>query len=497
MTARSPRPPLTGAAMFDYDLIVIGGGAAGMVSSTLAAGLGRKTAIIERRNLGGECTWYGCVPSKALIKAANVYRYAAHAGRLNYGLAALNFEGGQGCVDPERVMDHVREVVAKVYHGHRPEVFRTRGMDIIFGDPAFIDDHHVEVGGDTLSAGRFIIATGSSAFIPLIEGVGSVPYLTNETIFAMEKLPPSMIVLGGGPIGTEIAQALQRLGVEVTIVEMADQIMIREDKELRDLLAGRLASEGLTLLTRTRAVKLSGEAGAIRLEVEDPDKKMRDIWAASVLVAVGRKANVEGLAMEKAGVEYSAKGIKTDGTLRTTAANIYACGDVAGPYQFSHMAEYQARIATLNALLPVKKRADYTHYIWCMFTDPELAHAGLTEEEARQGRGDGVRVYRWQFADTDRGKTDGEEFGLCKIICDNKMRVLGAHILGSKAGDLIHELQVAKTLDIPLDRLDSVIHIYPTLSDVIRQPAKLAHIDRLKANPFLKLLGLFFGPKKK
>ena len=262
-------------------------------------------------------------------------------------------------------------------------------------------------------------------------------------------------------------------------------------------MAGRLVAEGLTLLTRTRAVKLSGETGAVRLLVEGPGKETRDVSAASVLVAVGRKANVEDLAMEKAGVEYSPKGIKTDATLRTTAANIYACGDVVGPYQFSHMAEYQARIATQNALLPIKKRVDYTHYIWCMFTDPELAHAGLTEDEARESRGSKVKVYRWRFADTDRGKTDGEEFGLCKIICDDKLRILGAHILGSRAGDLMHELQVAKTLGIPLDKLDSVIHIYPTFSDVVKQPAKLSHIDRLRANPFLKLLSAFFGPKKK
>jgi pyruvate/2-oxoglutarate dehydrogenase complex dihydrolipoamide dehydrogenase (E3) component len=477
---------------FDYDLIAVGGGAAGMVSSTLAAGLGRKTALIEHRMLGGECTHYGCVPSKALIKAANMFYYAAGAGRPYYSMTDI----APGALESGRVMEHVREVVRKVYHGHRPEVFRTRGMEIIFGEPAFVDNHHIEVNGRTLSARSFIISTGSSALIPQIEGIDTVPYLTNEGIFGLEKLPRSMLVLGGGPIGTELAQAMSRLGVRVTIVEMGDRILIREDRELGDLIAARLAGEGITILTKTRAVRLSRENGLIGLSVEGAGPGPRLLTAEAVLVAVGRKANVEGLGLENAGVSYSLKGIKADDILLTTAPNIYASGDVAGPFQFSHMAEYQARIATQNALLPVRKHARYDHYAWCMFTDPELAHAGLTEDEARNIHGDRVRVYRWAFKDTDRGKTDAEELGLSKIICDHRYRILGAHILGSRAGDLIHELQAAKTLGIPLHKLDSVIHVYPTFSDVVKQPAKLCHIDRLKGNPFLRMAGAFFGKKK-
>jgi len=478
---------------FDYDLIVIGGGGAGIVSSNLAAGLGKKVALVEHRMLGGECTQYGCVPSKALIKAANIYHYAKDASRMDFGLTAKS----EPVIDPGNVMDHVRSVIQKVYEGERPEVFEKRGIDVIIESPVFIDDRHIEVGGRTLSAGSFIISTGSSAFVPPIEGIKSVPYLTNETMFGLKDLPGSMIVLGGGPIGTELAQALHRLGVKVTIVEMGDQILIREDKELRDLLAERLAAEGLKILTKTKAVRLSEANGGIFLTVEYQDKEAGVIEAESVLVAVGRKANVEGLKLENAGIEYSPKGIKTDDTLKTSAPHIYACGDVVGPYQFSHMAEYQARIATQNALLPIKKHANYEHYIWCMFTDPELAHAGLTEEEAREKHDGKVRIYRWAYKDTDRGKTDMEEFGLSKIICDDKYKVLGAHILGSHAGELIHEVQVIKTLDIPFCKLDSVIHIYPTFSDVIKQPAKLCYIDELKSNPFVQLLGSFFGPKKK
>ncbi|HEY3277702.1 MAG TPA: NAD(P)/FAD-dependent oxidoreductase [Syntrophorhabdaceae bacterium] len=479
---------------FDYDLIVVGGGAAGMVSSSLAAGLGKKVALVEHRTLGGECTRSGCVPSKALIKSANIYHYAKNAGLMDYGLSTGEGENG---IRPDRVFGHVRNVVGKVYHGHRPEVFRERGMELVFGKPAFLDNHHIDVDGKTLSAESFIIATGSRAFIPPIEGIAAVPVLTNETVFELERLPSSMIVLGGGPIGTELAQALARLGVAVTIVEMAEQILIREEKEMRDLLAERFAGEGLTILTRTKALKLEHLGGLIHLTVEGPDKEERVITAETILVAVGRKPNIEDLDLNKAGVDHSAMGITTDKTLRTAAPNIYACGDVVGPYQFSHMAEYQARIATQNALLPVKKHVDYEHYIWCMFTDPELAHAGLTEEQARADHGSSIKVYKWEYANTDRGKTEVEEFGFCKIICDDKYKVLGAHIMGSRAGDLIHELQIIKTLGLPLYKLDSVIHIYPTFSDVIRQPAKQSHIDELKGNIFVQLLSTLFGKKEK
>jgi pyruvate/2-oxoglutarate dehydrogenase complex dihydrolipoamide dehydrogenase (E3) component len=477
---------------FDYDVIVIGGGAAGMVSSKLARGLGRKVALVEKGKLGGECTNYGCVPSKALIKAANVYHYRAHVVAADYGLSAKN----RVEIDQSRVMTHVRNVVQKVYDGHPPAVFEKLGIDVVFGNPVFANDHHIQVDGKVLSAGSFIICTGSSALVPPIEGMDSVPYLTNQNVFDLARLPRSMIILGGGPIGTELAQALNRLGVKITIVEMGDQILIREDRELRDLLAERLYAEGITILTKTKAVKVSHHQGSILLTVEYANGETGVVEAESLLVAVGRKANVVGLSLEKAGVDYTQKGIKTDAALRTSAKNIYACGDVVGPYQFSHMAEYQARIAAQNLLFPVKKHADYEHYVWCTFTDPELAHAGLTEEEAREKYGDGIKVYRWRYEDTDRGKTDVEGLGMSKVICDDKYRVLGAHILGSRAGELLHEIQVIKTLGIPFYKLDSVIHIYPTFSDVIKQPAKVSHIEKVRQNPFVRMLGGLFGPKR-
>ncbi len=476
---------------YDFDLIVIGGGAAGLVASKFAAGMGKKVAIVEKDRVGGECTNYGCVPSKTLIKTAKMFN---RIGRLDE--IGLNY-GERPSVVMDDVMGHVRRMVEKIYEGHRPKALERQGIRVVSGDGRFRDNHSFTVNGETLSAASFIICTGSSAFVPPIAGLDTVPYMTNATLFEMKDLPRSMTILGGGPIGIEMAQALNYLEVVVTVVEMGEQVLIREDAETRDLLAGRLRGQGLTLQTGAKATKVEENGGLLTVTVENVHGQQSVVSADTVLVAVGRKANVEGLDLEAAGVEYSQKNIKTNQRLRTTASNIYACGDVVGPYQFSHMAEYQARIAARNALFPIKARVNYDHYIWCTFTDPELAHAGLTEEEARQRYGDKVKIYRWQYADTDRARTEADEWGVSKFICDTSYRLLGAHILGARAGELIHEAQILKTLDIPLHKLDSVIHVYPTFSDVVRQPAKIAHIDRLLTNVFVRSLSRFVGGKKR
>jgi pyruvate/2-oxoglutarate dehydrogenase complex dihydrolipoamide dehydrogenase (E3) component len=475
---------------YDFDLIVIGGGAAGLVASKFAAGMGKKVAIVEKDKIGGECTHYGCVPSKTLIKTAKMLNRLGSLGEIG-----LKY-GEKPSVVKDDVMAHVRRTVEKIFQGHRPEVLERQGIHVVSGDGRFRDNHSFTVNGKTLSAASFIICTGSSAFVPPIAGLDTVPFMTNDTLFEMKDLPSSMIILGGGPIGIEMAQALNYLGVVVAVIEMGDEVLIREDKEMRRLLSERLRGQGLSLQTGMKAVKVEESSGVTVVTLENAEGKQNVVSAGTVLVAVGRKANVEGLDLGEAGVEYSQKNIKTDERLRTTAANIYACGDVVGPYQFSHMAEYQARIAARNAVLPIKTRANYDHYIWCTFTDPEFAHAGLTEEEARKRYGNTIKIYKWQYADTDRARTDVDEWGMSKFICDRSYRLLGAHILGARAGELIHEAQILKTLDIPLTKLDSVIHVYPTFSDVIRQPAKMARIDSLLTNPFVKLLSRFVSGKK-
>jgi pyruvate/2-oxoglutarate dehydrogenase complex dihydrolipoamide dehydrogenase (E3) component len=312
----------------------------------------------------------------------------------------------------------------------------------------------------------------------------------------MERLPRSVIVLGGGPIGIEMAQAFNYLGVRVTVLELAERILTKEDEELSDLLVRWLAGIGLVIRTGTRVRGLARKDDAIELTVEDGTGRQDSVRGDAILVAVGRKANVDTLDLEAAGVEYSPKGIKIDQKLRTTARNIYACGDVAGPYQFSHMAEYQARIAAQNALFPLRRSADYRHYVWCTFTDPEFAHAGLTESEARERYGNNVRVYRWEFGDIDRAKTEADEFGMAKFICDRSYRLIGAHILGPRAGDLIHEAQIIKTLGVPFHKLDSVIHVYPTFSEVTKQPSKVSHIDKLRKSLLVRVARRVFADRR-
>jgi len=475
---------------YDYDLIAIGAGAGGFVAAKLAAGLGKKVALIEKDLLGGECTNRGCVPSKALIKAAAVAYQVKHLR--NYGLEPA----GEVNLSTNHVMQYVKNAVKKVYDSHPAAAFEKLGITVLFGAPTFIDNHRISLGDKIISSDKFMIATGTSAFIPPIEGLASVPYLSNENLFDIETLPPSMIILGAGPIGMEMASAMNHLGVAVTVVEMSSRIMIREDEELTKLLADHLVAEGISILTGTKAVRAAQRDGVITLTVEDAQKHRRDLQAASVLVSVGRKPNVEGMDLEKAGVQYSPKGIKTDEFLRTTAPNIVACGDVVGPYQFSHMTEYQAVTAIRNAFLPFRKKVNYDTVAWCTFTDPEFAHAGLTENEARERYGGAISVYRYEYKNTDRGRTDLAEFGRAKFICDKRGRLVGAHILGERAGELIHEAQLLRHLNLSFTKIASMIHVYPTFTDVVRQPAKLLYVDRLRNNPVLKLLAKFLGKKK-
>lgn len=469
-------------AKFDYDLLVLGGGAAGLVSSKVAQGFGKSVAVIEKGKLGGECTNFGCIPSKSLIRAARAAHELKHLhklGLMTEAPIAINNDG---------VMRHVRAIVEKVYNTHLPESFKALGIDLFFGDPQFTDNHTVVMDGKAITANKIIIATGSSPLIPVIEGIDQTPYLTNNSIFSLDKLPHSLLVLGGGPIGIELASAFNRLGVETTVVEMSDRILFREDRELSDMLAGKMRDEGLNIVTSVRAVKLSGDASQITLTVEAMNGQRKDITAQSILIASGRKPNLDGLNLEKAGVRYNNNGVEVDEWLRTTSGNIYACGDVAGPYRFSHMAEYQAVLACSNAFLPVRRRVDYSGVIWCTFTDPELAHAGLTEEEARTVHGDTIEVLRFDYSKIDRARTDIEEFGMSKIILNAKGKIIGAHILGMHASEVLHEIQLAKHFNIPFERLWQAIHLYPSYSDVIRQPSKYHYAAKMGNNPIIKLM---------
>jgi pyruvate/2-oxoglutarate dehydrogenase complex dihydrolipoamide dehydrogenase (E3) component len=399
-------------------------------------------------------------------------------------------------LDADRVMAHVRAVVQADADGHPPSVLEAEGINVLFGSPKFLDNHSIDLGGKKISSKKFIICSGSHPFVPPINGLQDIPYLTNETIFDLEVLPKSMIVLGAGPIGIELSAALNRLGVKIMIIQRSAGILKKDDKELVDRLIETLKAEGLEILTGTQTMGLARQGDKIVADIED-EKGKRQIETESVLVSVGRRPNLDGLELEKAGVEFDSKGIKVNSHLKTSAKNIYACGDVVPPYLFTHIAEYEAIIATTNACfgLPIKT-ANYDNVLWTTYTDPELAHAGLTEEQARERYGNGIRIYRWEHKDVDRAKTDLAQNGLSKFICDNKGKLLGIHILGHGAGELMHEAQLAKSLGLPFSKIASVIHAYPSYSDAVRQPAKRCYIDILQNNFFIKLIKKIV-PKKK
>jgi pyruvate/2-oxoglutarate dehydrogenase complex dihydrolipoamide dehydrogenase (E3) component len=457
---------------FDFDLIVIGAGAGGLTSAITARGFGKSVLLIEKEKTGGECTWSGCVPSKALINIAKDIHSAKKY---------CDFK-----VDTKKIMNDVNSVIAEVYSHETPEILENQGINFLHGEAKFTDASTVKVGENIFIGKSIIIATGSSPFVPPIPGINDVDYLTNESIFRLEELPDSMIILGGGAIGVEMAQALNRVGVEIHLVEMLDNILFREDQDMANILRKKLIKEGVNIHINTKAIEVKNDNGKIVLTTEK-NGIIENLTGESILVAVGRKPNTESLSLEKAGIEYNRKGIEVDKHLQTTTHNIYAVGDITGPYQFSHMANYQGIIAVQNALTPLKKSIDYTHISWCTFTQPELASAGLNEEEARK-KYDDIHVYNLDRDDLDRAKTKKEDIFKVKIICDNKKHILGAQILADRAGDLICEIQAIKTNGLSLDKLSGVIHPYPTYAEAFNKLGKRAYIDKLMNNPIVNLI---------
>ncbi len=461
-----------------YDVIVIGGGAAGLSAAFTTAGFGKKTLLVEKHRTGGECTWYGCIPSKALI----------HLAELSHNSG----EYGQHSRPPDNVFTKVDAVRQDVYSHETPEIIEKRGVKTLIGAATFTGPDSIEVNGRGYRARKFILTVGSRALVPPVPGLAETPHLTNETLFELEALPSSILVMGGGPIGLEMAQALNRLGVETTVVEMLDRILFREDADAAEVIRDKLASEGVAILTGAKAVEAAAVENGVSLTVETNGPKAR-LEAESLLVAVGRGSAVDGLNLEAAGVRTSAKGVKVDRTLRTSNHRIFAAGDVAGPYAFSHMAEYQGVLAAMNAILPFRRKADYRNVAWATFTDPEIARAGMLEEEARERFGKRVKVYTHRFENLDRGKTIPGTAGIVKIILGPGSRVLGAHIAGPRAGEIISEIQVLKTLKIGFHKLRGVIHPYPSYADILRQIAKKVALDRILNHPLVRIAKSFTG----
>jgi pyruvate/2-oxoglutarate dehydrogenase complex dihydrolipoamide dehydrogenase (E3) component len=466
--------------MRTFDLIVIGSGAGGLTSAFTALGFGKKVLIVEKHKSGGECTWSGCVPSKGLINEAKDLHIARKFAEIS--------------VDSSSILKRVRAISEGIYEHETPEVLEKAGAVFVQGVAQFVSSKVISVNGEQYQGKKIMIATGSSPMVPPIPGLDSVPFLTNDNFFEQESLPSSIIVLGGGAIGMELSQAMNRLGVDVTVVEMMPEVMFREEPEFSAIIREKLSAEGVKFHVGTKATKFEKTELGVRVHTE-VNNCPGQLEAEALLVALGRSPNIAELNLQAAGIETD-RGVKVDQYLQTTAKGVYACGDVAGPYLLSHMANFQGKIATMNALLPLKRKAKYEHVAWTTFTDPEFARAGLTEAEAREQHGDSIRVYNYDFEKLDRAKTKAGDMGRIKLITSRKGKVLGAHIIAERAGELIAEVQVMKTLGLNFAKLQGVIHPYPTYADALRQLAQQVFLDNLMNHPIVKFFRAFGGKSK-
>ena len=473
-----------------YDLIVIGGGSAGLVAAGGAAILGAKVALIEKNKLGGDCLYTGCVPSKSLIRSAKLAADMRNADKFGFQVPDFKFKNDNFA----SITNRVQNVIKEIEPHDAPEVFEKMGVEVIFGSPQFLNPHEIEVKlKDTseskkLKAKRFCIATGSSPFTPPIEGLHETGFITNEEVFHLKDLPERLVVLGGGAIGVELGQAFARLGAKVTIVEMADRILAKEEQEVSAFMEDIFQKEGIEVRTQSKAVKVrkSEKNGKVEKFVAiEKYGRTTEIACDEILAAVGRKPNVEGLNLEKAGVKFDKKQIETDEYLRTSAKHIFAAGDVTAHFQFTHTADYEAQIVIQNAFLfyPLTKKTDFRVVPWATFTEPEVARVGMTEAEARKEFGE-IKIIKVSFEENDRAHAEGETEGFAKVILSGK-KIVGAHIVGLRAGELIHEFVLAMKLNLSLDDLSKAIHVYPTLSKITQAVATEKTLETLKS-PFVQ-----------
>ncbi|MEE9139146.1 MAG: FAD-dependent oxidoreductase [Alphaproteobacteria bacterium] len=442
------------------DLCVIGAGSGGLGVAAGASQMGASTVLIEKGRMGGDCLNFGCVPSKALLAAGHAADGARRAGR-------FGVECGKPVVDGARLHGHVHGVIAAIAPMDSVERFEGLGVKVIQAPARFTGPAEVEAGEYLVRARRFVLATGSTPAVPPISGLDQVPFDTNETIFDKTAVPRHLIIIGGGPIGMEMAQAHRQLGAEVTVLE-AVRVLPRDDPELVAILSERLAGEGIDIREQSKVVRVERAAEGIAVVVEANGGEER-IEGSDLLVATGRKATVEGLGLEAAGVEYSPRGIAVDARLRTTNKRIYAVGDVVGSYQFTHIAGYHAGIVIRNALFRLPAKVDYRAVPWVTYTAPELAHVGLDESQARARHG-AIQVLRWPFAENDRAQAEREVDGLAKVVTKGT-RVLGASILGPSAGELIQLWGLAISQKIKIGAIASMITPYPTLGEVNKRAA--------------------------
>ena len=463
-----------------YNLLVIGAGPAGLVAAIGAAGLGAKVALVEKHLMGGDCLNVGCVPSKALIaagKAAAAVRDAHHFG--------VQVPEGTS-VDFAAVMARLRRIRADISHHDSAARFSDLGIDVFIGDGEFSGRSTFEINGQTIRFARACVATGARAAAPPIDGLDSVPYLTNETFFSLTELPRRIGFIGAGPIGCELSQAFRRFGSEVVLVESEHGILPREDREAADIVLQSLLRDGVDLRCCARNLRLRQESDGIHLAANSKHgDEQYDVAVDQVMVAVGRAPNVENLGLDTAGVEFHKQGITVNDRLQTTNPNIFAAGDVASKYQFTHSADFLARIVIGNALFFGRGRASALTIPWCTYTEPELAHVGMSHSELTSA-GTPFQTFTVAMSEVDRAILDGEDEGFVRVHADRKGRILGATVVAAHAGDMMGELSLAMTHGIRLGKVASAIHPYPTQAEAIRKVGDA--FNRTRLTPTVKSL---------
>ena len=458
------------------DICVIGAGSGGLSVAAAAAAFGVPVVLIEKGKMGGDCLNYGCVPSKALLAAA---RHAAEPRRANL----FGMELPRAKIDFAKVNAHVHGVIAAIAPNDSTERFTGLGVHVIAGAARFTDARTVAVGNFEIKARRFVVATGSAAAVPPIPGLDSTPFLTNETIFELKECPEHLVIIGGGPIGLELAQAHGRLGAAVTVLEAATPLA-KDDPECAEVVLAQLAREGIAIRTGVKVARVAHDGGKVQAVLEGGET----VEGSHLLVAAGRKANTEGLDLAAAGIKYEPRGIMVDKGLKTSNKKVYAIGDVAGGPQFTHAANYHAGIVIRNALFRLPAKTNHDTLPWVTFTDPELAHVGLTESQARE-RHKTIRVLRWPYHENDRAQAERETHGHIKVVTAKNGRILGATIVGAHAGELITTWTLALTQGLNIRAMTGIVMPYPTLAEIGKRAAITYFSSSLTGSTVRRLIG--------